>query len=80
MKFLLPTLSFAILLGVSSCNIKDETLFTKLPAETTGITFNNKITQTNERNVFNFEYVFNGGGVALGDFNNDSLVDVYFCR
>ena len=61
-----------------SCNKNNETLFTRLPAETTGITFTNRIIETNARNVFNFEYVYNGGGVALGDFNNDNLVDVYF--
>lgn len=61
-----------------SCNKNNETLFTRLTAENTGITFSNRITETNARNVFNFEYVYNGGGVALGDFNNDNLVDVYF--
>ncbi len=61
-----------------ACDKKSETLFTKLPADSTGITFVNRIVETNARNVFNFEYVYNGGGVALGDFNNDNLVDVYF--
>lgn len=61
-----------------ACTQQDKTLFTRLPADVTGITFSNSIIQTNARNVFNFEYVFNGGGVAMGDFNNDSLVDVYF--
>ncbi|MEA5460719.1 VCBS repeat-containing protein [Arcicella sp. LKC2W] len=62
----------------SCSNKKNDTLFTKLPADSTGITFANRIVETNARNVFNFEYVYNGGGVALGDFNNDKLVDVYF--
>jgi hypothetical protein len=61
-----------------SCNKNNEPVFTRLTAENTGITFSNRITETNARNVFNFEYVYNGGGVALGDFNNDNLVDVYF--
>lgn len=61
-----------------SCNKHDKTLFTRLTSDNTGITFSNRITETNARNVFNFEYVYNGGGVALGDFNNDNLVDVYF--
>jgi enediyne biosynthesis protein E4 len=63
---------------LNSCSKQQEALFTRLTAEETGITFTNNIIQTNERNVFNFEYVFNGGGVAFGDFNNDSLVDIYF--
>ena len=61
-----------------SCQPKSDPLFTRLPVENTGITFSNRITETNALNVFNFEYVYNGGGVALGDFNNDNLVDVYF--
>lgn len=63
-----------------ACHKQDEvkTLFTKLPADSTGITFSNHIVETNARNVLNFEYLYNGGGVALGDFNNDNLVDVYF--
>ena len=74
-KLLLFIISISILF---SCNKKRETLFTRLPTETTGITFTNRIIETNARNVFNFEYLYNGGGVALGDFNNDKLVDVYF--
>ena len=63
-----------------ACHKQNEvkTLFTKLPADSTGITFSNHIVETNARNVLNFEYLYNGGGVALGDFNNDNLVDVYF--
>ena len=56
----------------------NETVFTKLPAEETNITFSNRITELDTMNVLTFEYVNNGGGVALGDFNNDKLVDVYF--
>ena len=61
-----------------SCQQKGDPVFTRLLPENTGITFSNRITETNARNVFNFEYVYNGGGVALGDFNNDKLIDVYF--
>ena len=74
-KSLLFFISTSILF---SCNKNSETLFTRLPTETTGINFSNRIIETNARNVFNFEYLYNGGGVALGDFNNDKLVDVYF--
>jgi enediyne biosynthesis protein E4 len=55
-----------------------DTVFTQLPAEETNITFSNRITELDTMNVLTFEYVHNGGGVALGDFNNDKLVDVYF--
>ena len=55
-----------------------DTVFTKLLVEETNITFSNRITELDTMNVLTFEYVNNGGGVALGDFNNDKLVDAYF--
>jgi enediyne biosynthesis protein E4 len=72
-------LSFLLLIISSllySC--ENDTVFTKLSAEETNITFSNRITELDTMNVLTFEYVHNGGGVALGDFNNDKLVDVYF--
>ena len=79
MKPLVPLILIGSLFFLS-CHKPEEnqTLFTKLPADSTGITFTNRIVETNARNVLNFEYLYNGGGVALGDFNNDNLVDVYF--
>lgn len=44
----------------------------------TGITFQNKLTSNDSINLLNFEYFYNGGGVAVGDVNNDGLQDVYF--
>src|SRR4051812_19130459 len=63
-----------------SCNVKknnDDALFTKLSSDDTGINFNNVNIEDEEHNVFKYEYFYNGGGVALGDINNDSLVDIY---
>jgi enediyne biosynthesis protein E4 len=73
-------ISFFIALLFSSLlwSCSNETVFTKLPAEETNITFSNRITELDTMNVLTFEYVHNGGGVALGDFNNDNLVDIYF--
>ena len=53
-------------------------LFTLLNKEETGITFSNDIIQTKQFNIIYYDYLFNGGGVAIGDFNNDSLPDIYF--
>lgn len=61
----------------SSCN-SDNSLFTALPSSTTGIEFQNTIVETDSVNVLDFENVYNGGGVGVGDFNNDSLPDLYF--
>jgi hypothetical protein len=46
--------------------------------ENTGITFSNDIHYTKDLNIFNYRNFFNGGGVAIGDVNNDGLADVFF--
>ncbi|MCY7349984.1 MAG: VCBS repeat-containing protein [Cytophagaceae bacterium] len=56
----------------------DKPQFSQLPASQTGITFANRITETDSINILDYEYVYNGGGVGVADFNNDGLQDVYF--
>ncbi len=46
--------------------------------ENTGINFSNTITDTKDFNIFTFRNFYNGGGVAIGDINNDGLADVFF--
>ncbi|MEJ7684146.1 MAG: VCBS repeat-containing protein [Segetibacter sp.] len=53
-------------------------LFTLLSPEQTGINFNNQLTEKPNINVLRYEYFYNGGGVAVGDVNEDGLDDVYF--
>jgi len=53
-------------------------LFTQLDARYTRIHFVNKITETSKVNFYYFDYMYNGGGVAIGDLNNDGLSDIYF--
>lgn len=57
---------------------KSEMHFRRLTSEESGIDFKNTITETDSFNLFNFEYIYNGGGVAIGDINNDGLDDIYF--
>ena len=65
-----------LLMGVGAC--REKPLFEQLDPAQSGITFANTITETDSLNVMNFEYIYNGGGVGVGDFNNDGLPDLYF--
>lgn len=56
----------------------DSKLFTLLYPKETGITFRNDLNETFEVNLMNNEYMYSGGGVAIGDINSDGLQDVYF--
>jgi hypothetical protein len=53
-------------------------MFQLLPATQTGIDFNNTIEETDTFNILTYEYIYNGGGVGIADFNNDGLKDVFF--
>jgi len=54
------------------------TLFKPVPNNETGINFANIVKESPGLNIISYEYFYNGGGVGLGDFNNDGLVDIYF--
>lgn len=53
-------------------------MFTLLSPNTTGVTFKNVLRETKEFNVLEYSYLYNGGGIAIGDVNNDGLSDIYF--
>jgi len=53
-------------------------LFQSLSPQKTGVTFKNTLTESPTSNVLTYEYFYNGGGVAIGDINNDGLDDIYF--
>lgn len=76
-KKLITYTHIGFLLLLFSCN-KEKTLFQKLSPEASGITFTNQVTESEKENILNYEYFYNGGGMASGDFNNDGLLDLYF--
>lgn len=74
-----------ILVFLYSCNQENSTqidnsleLFTLLSKEQTQINFENKIRNSKEYNIFKYRNFYNGGGVGIGDINNDGLPDIYF--
>ena len=71
-------LGFSFLL---SCQHSEETtettLFESLNSSVTGVDFSNDLPFNEEFNIFTYRNFYNGGGVALGDINNDGLLDIY---
>ena len=69
----------ALLLGllIVTCNHKKDRLFINPSSQETGLNFNNIITETNDLSILDYLYFYNGGGVAIGDINNDDLPDIF---
>jgi enediyne biosynthesis protein E4 len=61
-----------------SCGDDHTKLFTKLDEGRTGVNFRNIVEGNAEMNVLKYSYFYNGGGVAIGDINNDGLQDILF--
>ena len=72
--------SFFIILFffLAACDRKPDTLFRILPPEQTGIAFQNDVQEDEYLNIISNEYLYNGAGVGIGDFNNDGLQDIFF--
>ena len=74
---LLYCLATVILFSACKGKEKSDTLFSMMPVSQTGISFENKIADTDTLNILDYLYYYNGGGVAIGDINNDGLPDIY---
>jgi enediyne biosynthesis protein E4 len=72
--FILLVISFFFI----SCKKDEDTLFKLLSSKETGVDFSNNIRETDSLNILVDEYIYNGGGVGVGDFNNDGLPDLFF--
>lgn len=73
-----PKLAYALLL-LTFCSCQNKaTLFERLGADKTGISFVNEIAEQDSFNILRNEYMYNGGGVGVADLNNDGLQDLVF--
>lgn len=71
--------SYIIVLAAQvSCTDNSARMYEALSPEQTGISFANNLVYSDSLSVLDFEYLFNGGGVAVGDIDNDGLQDLYF--
>ncbi|HEX5026768.1 MAG TPA: VCBS repeat-containing protein, partial [Agriterribacter sp.] len=77
--------TFAILLFVfftflAACKSADKpnTKFSKIPSDHSHIDFRNDIKEDEDNNIDTYEYLYNGGGIAIGDLNQDGMQDVLF--
>src|SRR5665647_867218 len=78
MKHWRPLLFFFSILSIISCHQQKKTLFKQISSGESGIHFNNKIIENDSLNPIDVTNIYNGGGVGIGDFNNDGLQDIYF--
>ncbi|HMQ48743.1 MAG TPA: VCBS repeat-containing protein [Saprospiraceae bacterium] len=70
-----------LVLVLFACNGKDKVspkLFSSIPATHSGVRFSNDLQYSEDYNPYTYRNFYNGGGVALGDINNDGLLDLYF--
>lgn len=79
-SFLPGLLVIVLLLLLASCSTKKpaDVLFQVRGAGATGLNFTNKLIPTENFNMFNYMYFYNGAGVGAGDFNNDGKIDLFF--
>ncbi len=72
-------ISLLALLGMLSYSCSDKPdLFTNPDTQKAGISFQNTLTANEDMNILDYLYFYNGGGLAIGDINNDGLPDIYF--
>ncbi len=73
----------AVILALGACSPKEQsapmptTLYRLLPADQSGINFVNQLEYTEQLNTYTYKNFYSGGGVGLGDINNDGLIDIF---
>lgn len=77
-RFKVVILCSPILLTYACQQNPKDTLFQSIDPAKSGIEFSNDLTDTENFNIIDYLYFYNGGGVGVADFNNDGLPDLYF--
>ncbi len=77
LKLLQSSLLLLFLMAACTSKQPSNTLFNLVPSSSSGIQFVNKVENTEDFNIFSYRNFYNGGGVAIGDLNNDGLADVF---
>lgn len=77
MRILIALFSAILFFGCQS-DKEENHLFSTVPQESSGLNFTNALEETEALNILDYLYFYNGGGVAVGDINNDDLPDIYF--
>src|SRR6202167_2255821 len=77
MKIPLPFIPIFLCLLTLSCR-RREPLFQLIPSDHSNIHFSNHLVENDTINPFDLPNMYNGGGVGIGDFNNDGLLDIFF--
>jgi hypothetical protein len=71
-------LAGCMLMACNRTSPREKTLFETVPVDHSGIDFQNTLTESSDFNIIEYLYFYNGGGVAIGDLNNDGLADIFF--
>ena len=77
---------YLFILLIIGCNLKNnqdnkssnDLKFDALSSDKTGVYFNNSLISDSDMNIIEYLYYYNGGGVGIGDINNDGFDDIYF--
>jgi hypothetical protein len=73
-----PLLFLLLLFSFIGCSREKSTLFKLVSPDHSGLDFVNTVEEKDSINILTVQYMYHGGAVAIGDFNNDDLKDIFF--